>query len=148
MDLDDFLYSTFHGLNHITYDLDNLLHKNQPNLKDSLVDNFLHELNDFFYKESHIFRLKDLPKDTIFKITEDNDDYLIVEVVDSNNLPIKNTSCLPNDIYFIPKDMCDLNIDESLYKVEDLVQEEINYKNYLQLKDGIYKVVDKNGNVL
>ena len=29
-----------------------------------------------------------------------------------------------------------------------IVQEEISYKNYLQLKDGVYTVVDENGNIL
>ena len=44
--------------------------------------------------------------------------------------------------------LCNLNIDESLYKVEDIIQEEVSYKNYLQLKDGVYTVVDENGNIL
>ena len=48
-----------------------------------------------------------------------------------------------NDIFYIPKRLCNLNINESLYKVEDLIQEEVHYKNYLQLKDGIYTVVDE-----
>ena len=37
-----------------------------------------------------------------------------------------------DEIFYIPKRLCNLNIDESLYKVEDLIQEEVHYKNYLR----------------
>ncbi len=58
MDLDDILFNTCHGLNHITNSLDKSLHKNKPEFDNSFVDNFLHELNDFFYKKSNLLRLK------------------------------------------------------------------------------------------
>lgn len=148
IDLDDILFNTFHGLNHITSNLDKSLHKNKPELDNTFVDNFLHELNDFFYKETNLLRLKELPKDTLFSITEDTDDYIIC-TVDENSIDLpKNKGCIADDTFFIPKDICDFSNNESLYKDVDYVHEETYYKNYLQLQDGVYKVVDKNGHVL
>ena len=148
IDLDDILFNTFHGLNHITTDLDKSLHRNKPELDNTFVDNFLHELNDFFYRETNLLRLKELPENTLFSITEDTDDYIICNV-DKNAVDLpKNKGCIADDTFFIPKDICDFSGNESLFKDIDYVQEETSYKNYLQLKDGLYKVVDKNGNIL
>lgn len=148
MDLDDVLFNTCHSLNHITSNLDKSLHKNKPELENSFVDNFLHELNDFFYKESNILRLKNLPQDTIFHITEDTDDYIIAFVdKDKFDLP-KSNGCIADDTFFIPKDLCDFSNDESLFKTVDYEHQETYYKNCLQLKDGVYKVVDANGNII
>lgn len=55
----------------------------------------------------------------------------------------KNKGCIADDTFFIPKDICDFSGNESLFKDIDYVQEETSYKNYLQLKDGLYRVVDK-----
>ena len=46
------------------------------------------------------------------------------------------------------KDVCDLDIDQSLYKVENYEIEETSYNNYLQLQNNKYKVVDEFGNIL
>lgn len=148
IELDDILFNTFHSLNHLTTDLDNSLHSNKPEFKNTLVDNFLHELNDFFYRETNLLRLKELPKDTLFSITEDTDDYIICNVDENTvNLP-KNKGCIADDTFFIPKDICDFSCNESLFKDIDYVHDETYYKNYLQLKDGLYRVVDKHGNIL
>lgn len=148
MDLDDILFNTCHGINHITSNLDKSLHKNKPELENSFVDNFLHELNDFFYRESNILRLKNLPKDTIFHITEDTEDYIIA-FVDKNKFDLpKNNGCMSDDVFFIPKDLCNFSNDESLFKTIDYEHQETYYKNCLQLKDGVYRVVDKNGNII
>lgn len=147
MDLDNILSSFFNGLAHTTTKLDKNLHNNEPELKDSLVDNFLHELNDFLYNNRDLYRLKQMPEDTLFRISDDTETYFST-IVDSNSKNFPRLNGFADQIFYIPKKLCDLNIDESLYKVEDLRLEEINYKNYLQLKDGVYKVVDKDGNVL
>ena len=148
MDLDDILFNTCHVINHITNNLDKSLHKNKPELKNSFVDNFLHELNDLFYRESNILRLKNLPKDTIFHITEDTEDYIIA-FVDKNKFDLpKNNGCISDDVFFIPKDLCNFSNDESLFKTIDYEHQETYYKNCLQLKDDVYRVVDKNGNII
>lgn len=149
MDLDDILYSTFHKLNHSTYSLDKFLHKNNSNFEDSLADKFLHELNDYFCKQSDIYRLKQLPDDALLKITEDTNDYFIVSVSNNNyNLPKTDCNCSCEDIYYVPKSICNPNIREEVYKTENVVLEEIKYKNFLQLKNGVYTVVDEEGNIV
>ena len=149
MNLDDILYSTFHRLNHSTYALDKSLHKTNPNYENSFVDKFLHELNDYFCKQSDIYRLKQLPDDTLLKITQDTDDYFIVSV-SSQKCNIQKSTCIcsPDDIYYVPKSICDTNIREGAYKTENVELEEIKYKNFLQLKDGVYTVVNEYGNIV
>lgn len=147
MDLYDTLTSVFNGLAYTTSEIDKSIHQKQSKLEDSFIDNFIHELNDFLYNSRDICRLKQMPENTIYEIDGESDDYFVTIVdLETPNLPKLNG--YSDDIFYIPKNMCNLNIDESLYKVEDLIQEEVHYKNYLQLKDGIYTVVDKNGNIL
>lgn len=147
MDLDDKLTSVFNGLARTTSKIDKYLHNNRPELEDSFIDSFIHELKDFLYNSRDICRLKQMPKDTIFEITDDTKDYFVT-MVDSKTTNLPKLNGYADDIFYIPKNMCNLNIDESLYKVEDIVQEEVIYKNYLQLKNGVYTVVDENGTIL
>lgn len=147
MDLYDTLTSVFNGLAYTTSEIDKSIHQKQSKLEDSFIDNFIHELNDFLYNSRDICRLKQMPENTIYEIDGESDDYFVT-IVDSKTPNLPKLNGYSDDIFYIPKNMCNLNIDESLYKVEDLIQEEVHYKNYLQLKDGIYTVVDKNGNIL
>lgn len=147
MFLDDFSYSVFHKLNHVTYNLDNSIHKNNSKLENSLVDKFVHELNDYLFKETNICKLKQLPKDTIFRITEENDDYIICSI-DSNNYEQKYAcNSISNDTYYIPKSICTIN-DISSYKMEDTFSEETRYQNYLKLTGEKYTVVNKYGEII
>ena len=147
--LDNISHSAFHTLNHATYNLDKSLHKSNPKFENTFVDKFLHELNDYLYKQTYISRLKLLPKDTMFRITEDTEDYFIASI-DTNSKDISKPFCnhVSNDIYWIPKDICDSNINQSLYKTENYEIEETSYSNYLQLHGGVYKVVDELGKIL
>lgn len=147
MDLYDTLTSVFNGLAYTTSEIDKSIHQKQSKLEDSFIDNFIHELKDFLYNSRDICRLKQMPENTIYEIDGEGDDYFVT-MVDSKTPNLPKLNGYSDDIFYIPKNMCNLNIDESLYKVEDLIQEEVHYKNYLQLKDGIYTVVDKNGNIL
>lgn len=147
MDFDSVLSSAFSGLARATTKLDKSLHNNKPELEDSFVDNFLHELNDFLYDNRDIHRLKQMPEDTLFRISGDTETYFST-IVDSDSKNLPRLDGVGDNIFYIPKNICSLNVDESLYKVENLRLEEVSYKNYLQLKDGVYKVVDKDGNVL
>jgi len=88
-----------------------------------------------------------MPENTIYEINGYVNDYFVT-MVDSKTPNLPKLNGYSDDIFYIPKNMCKSDIDESLYKVEDLIQEEVHYKNYLQLKDGVYTVVDENGNVL
>ncbi len=83
----------FNSLGNTLYDglcnLDHSIHK--TDLKDSLVDNFIHELRDYLFKSDSIHRLSKLPKDTILDINEIETDYI---------------QCYLNHIeYPVPKDM-------------------------------------------
>lgn len=147
MDLDDTLTSVFNGLAHTTSKVDKYLHNNKPKLKDSFVDNFIHELKDFLYNSRDVCRLKQMPENTMYEIDGEGDDYFVT-MVDSKTPNLPRLDGIGDEIFYIPKNLCNLNIDESLYKVEDIIQEEVSYKNYLQLKDGVYTVVDENGNIL
>ena len=147
MDLYDTLTSAFNGLAHTTSEIDKSLHKNKPELEDSFIDDFIHELKNFLYNSRDICRLKQMPENTMYEINGDVDDYFVT-MVDSKTPNLPKLNGYSDDIFYIPKSMCNLNIDESLYKVEDLIQEEVHYRNFLQLKDGIYRVVDENGNIL
>ena len=147
MDLYDTLTSVFNGLAHTTSEIDKSLHKNNPELEDSFIDDFIHELKNFLYNSRDICRLKQMPENTMYEINGDVDDYFVT-MVDSKTPNLPKLNGYSDDIFYIPKSMCNLNIDESLYKVEDLIQEEVHYRNFLQLKDGIYRVVDENGNIL
>lgn len=147
MDLYDTLTSVFNGLAYTTSEIDKSIHQKQSKLEDSFIDNFIHELNDFLFNSRDICRLKQMPENTMYEIDGEGDDYFVT-IVDSKTPNLPKLNGYSDDIFYIPKNMCNLNIDESLYKVEDLIQEEVHYKNYLQLKDGVYTVVDKNGNVL
>lgn len=147
MDLYDTLTSVFNGLAYTTSEIDKSIHQKQSKLEDSFIDNFIHELKDFLYNSRDICRLKQMPENTIYEIDGEGDDYFVT-MVDSKTPNLPKLNGYSDNIFYIPKNMCNLNIDESLYKVEDSIQEEVHYKNYLQLKDGIYTVVDKNGNIL
>lgn len=147
MDLYDTLTSVFNGLAHTTSEIDKSLHKNKPELEDSFIDDFIHEIKNFLYNSKDICRLKQMPENTMYEINGDVDDYFVT-MVDSKTPNLPKLNGYSDDIFYIPKSMCNLDIDESLYKVEDLIQEEVHYKNFLQLKDGIYRVVDENGNIL
>ena len=147
--IDNISHSIFHNLNHATYNLDKSLHKSNLKFENTLIDKFLHELNDYLYKQTYISRLKLLPKDTLFRITEDTDDYFIVSIdAKSKDISKSFCNCVSNDVYWIPKDICDSNIDKSLYKTENYEIEETSYSNYLQLHDEVYKVVDESGEIL
>lgn len=135
------------NLYEIVNSLDNTLEKNVKSYNNSFVDNFIDELKNFLLDHRDVDRLKHMPKNTIFEITDDTKNYFVT-MVDSKTPNLPKLDGVGDNIFYIPKNMCDLSINESLYKTHNIIQEEISYKNYLQLKDGIYKVVDENGNVL
>ena len=147
MDLNDFLSSTVDSLATTTNKLDKKLHSSNSNLKDTFIDDFIHSLYNFLDKSRDVLRLKQMPENTMYEIDGEDANYFFT-VVDTKTPNLPNLNGIPHDVFYIPKSMCSKNIDESLYKHEDLIQEEISYKNYLQLKDGIYTIVDENGNIL
>ena len=68
----------FNSLNNTIYDnlcsLDISIHK--TDLKDSFVDNFIHELRDYLVKSDVTYRLSKLPKDTFLDINEIEKEYI------------------------------------------------------------------------
>lgn len=137
----------FINLYEILKSVDNSLEKNIKSYKNSFIDSFIDELKYFLSDVRDINRLKQMPKDTIYKIDGDTKDYFVT-LVNSNIPNLPKLDGVGDNIFYIPKNICNLNIDESLYKVEDVIQEEVSYRNYLQLKNGAYTVVDKAGNIL
>ena len=137
----------FINLYEILNSVDNTLEKNIKSYDNSFVDNFIDELKDFLLDRRDINRLKQMPQDTIYEITDDTKDYFVT-MVNSKTPNLPRLDGVGDNIFYIQKNLCNLNVDESLYKVEDVIQEEVSYKNYLQLKNGVYTVVDKDGNTL
>lgn len=147
MNLDDFLSSTVDSLAKTTNKFDKKLHSSNSNIKDSFIDDFIHSLYNFLDHSRDVIRLKQMPENTMYEIDGEDANCFVTVVNDRTpNLPKLNG--FPNNVFYIPKNMCSPNINESLYKTENLIQEEVSYKNYLQLKDGVYKIVDKDGNIL
>ena len=62
--MNDFFNSLSDGLR----ELDLSLHKTK--LKDTFVDNFIHELRDYLAKSDVTYRLSQLPKDTLLDVNE------------------------------------------------------------------------------
>ena len=58
----DFM-SLFESIRDSLYNLDMSIHK--TSLKDTLVDDFIHELRSHFINQSELERINPLPKDTI-----------------------------------------------------------------------------------
>lgn len=116
----------FNSLDNTLYDglckLDHSIHK--TDLKDSFVDNFIHELRDYLFRSDSVYRLSKLPKDTLLDINEIETDYI---------------QCYLNHIeYPVPKDMIYSN---------DLIGLENDGWISLQLQDdNLYHVIrfDKN----
>lgn len=111
----------FNSLGNGLYDtLNKLEHSLHDKIKDSYVDNFIHELKDYLFKSDAIYKLSKLPKDTLLEINEIEKDYI---------------ECYYNhERYDIPKDRIDLR------ELSDLNM----YYDRLQLqKDGLYHVIKK-----
>ena len=110
--MNDLFNSIGNGLHDALGQLDHSVH---DKIKDSFVDNFIHELKDYLFKSDAIYKLSKLPKDTLLELNEIEKDYI---------------ECYYNHARFdIPKDMID---------VRDL--SDLNmYHDRLQLqKDGLY----------
>lgn len=116
----------FNSLGNTLYDglcnLDHSIHK--TDLKDSFVDNFIHELRDSLFRSDSVYKLSKLPKDTLLDINEIETDYI---------------QCYLNHIeYPVPKDIIYSN---------DLIELENDGWISLQLQDdNLYHVIrfDKN----
>ena len=100
--------------------LDQLDHSVHDKIKDSFVDNFIHELKDYLFKSDATYKLSKLPKDTLLEVNEIEKNYI---------------ECYYNhERYDIPKEMIDLR------ELNDL---NMNYDRLQLKKDGIYHVVKK-----
>lgn len=113
--MNDLFNSLSNGLHDTLQSIDLSIH---DKIKDTVVDDFIHELKNHLAKSDAIYKLSKLSKDTLFEINEIEEDYVECYV--------------EHQKYDIPKDMIYLN---------DLNKININYDR-LQLKsDGLYHVV-------
>ncbi len=89
-------------------------------IKDTVVDDFIHELKNYLFKSDATYRLSKLPKDTLFEVNEIEKDYI---------------ECYYNHERFdIPKELVDLRDLETL---------NMNYDRLQLQPDGLYHVVKK-----
>lgn len=110
--MNDLFNSIGNGLHDALGQLDHSVH---DKIKDSFVDNFIHELKDYLFKSDAIYKLSKLPKDTLLEINEIEKDYI---------------ECYYNHERFdIPKDMIDLR---------DLSDLNMYYDRLQLQKDGLY----------
>ena len=114
--MNDFFNSLGNTLRDSLCDLDLSIH---DKIKDTAIDNFIHELKDYLFKSDSIYKLSKLPKDTLLDINEIESNYI---------------QCyLNHEEYNIPKEM--------VYK-PDLIGLVNDGWISLQLKnDGLYHVI-------
>lgn len=110
--MNDFFNSLGNNLNDGLKKLDLSIH---DKVKDTFIDDFIHDLRQHLFIADSIYQLNKLPKDTTFSVNELEDNYI---------------SCYSNEIHYdIPRDMVDSNIDS------------IKANERLQLQNGIYKII-------
>ncbi len=115
--MNDLFNSIGNGLHDVLGTLDLSIHNK---IKDTVVDDFIHELKNYLFKSDSAYRLSKLPKDTLLEINEIEKDYI---------------ECYYNHERFdIPKEMIDLR------NLSDL---NMNYDRLQLQKDGLYHVVKK-----
>lgn len=113
--------SLFESVRNSLYDLDMSIHKTP--LKDTLVDDFIHELRTYFINQSELKRINSLPKDTVLQLEEKSDNYIrcVGPSLDNPNL---------HSSYNVPL---------------SLISPAANISDYVKLNDkGIYEVVKNN----
>lgn len=110
----------FNSLGNSLYDglcnLDHSIHK--TDLKDSLVDNFIHELRDYLFKSDSIHKLSKLPKDTLLDINEIETDYIQC-YLNHIEYPVPKDMVYPSDLIGLENDgLISLQLqDDNLYHV-------------------------------
>lgn len=115
--MNDLFNSISNGLHDALGTLDLSIH---DKIKDTVVDDFIHELRNYLAKSDVIYRLSKLPGDTMLEINEIENNYI---------------QCYYNHEKFdIPKEMVELNSLKGL---------NINYDRLQLQKDGLYHVVKK-----
>lgn len=87
----------------IINNLDHAIHKSK--LKDSFIDDFIHELQRYMLKQNMDYDYTKLPKDTIFEV-----DYL-----ESDYASCLDTSQKHSEKYYIPYELLDESAKESDY---------------------------------
>lgn len=115
--MNDLFNSLGNNLHDVLGNIDLSIH---DKIKNTAVDNFIHELRDYLFKSDANYRLSKLPKGTLLEINEIEKDYL---------------ECYYNHERFdIPKEMIDLR---------DLGNLNMNYDRLQLQKDGLYHIVKK-----
>ena len=114
----NFFNSIGNKLNDGLYKLDKSIHKS---IKNTFVDDFIHELQDYLNRADAIHKLNKLPKDTIFFINEAEENY--IDCVEDKT----------DEHYDIPRDMFHKDIRNSI----------IDDSSYVKLReDGFYYTFD------
>ena len=114
----DFFNSIGNKLNDDLYKLDISVHNN---IKNTFIDDFIHELQAHLYMSDAIHKLNKLPKDTIFFINEAEEKY--IDCIDDKT----------DERYDIPRDMFHKDIRDSI--IDDC--------SYVKLReDGFYYTFD------
>lgn len=86
--------------NTINKSLHNFDKKFHSKINDSLVDDFIHDLESHLDKQDSIYKLSALPQDTIFWLDRYEGDYAVCGIKDTCNM------------YDIPKDMISDSLNE------------------------------------
>lgn len=71
--MNDLFNSINNRINDSLYKIDHSLHSK---IKNSFIDNFIHELQAYLVKSDLTYRLSKLPKDTLFEINEIENKYV------------------------------------------------------------------------
>lgn len=115
--------SLFESIRDSLYNLDMSVHK--TSLKDTFVDNFIHELRNYFIEQTELERINSLPKDSILRLEEKEDGYIRCVGPSLDNSKIHSS-------YNVPL---------------SLISPDADISDYVKLNDnGIFEVVNKKNN--
>lgn len=113
--------SLFESVRDSLYNLDMSIHKTP--LKDTLIDDFIHELHSYFINPAKLERINSLPKDSILQLEKKSDHYIrcVGPSVDNPNL---------HSSYNVPL---------------SLISPDASISDFVKLNDkGIYEAVQNN----
>lgn len=115
--MNDLFNSIGNGLHDVLNSIDISMH---DKIRDTIVDDFIHELKEYLFKADAIYQLSKLSPNTLLEVNEIENEYI---------------ECYYNHERFdIPKEMIDLKELDNL---------NINYDRLQLQKDGLYHVVKK-----
>ena len=124
----DFFNSIGNNISNNLHNLDKTFHNK---IKDSFIDDFIHELRNKLWEFDNLHKLNSLPKDTTFRITDSDTDSILCRRLDTTDT---------DERFYIPYTLFPKEIREEVYDRRDC---------YVRLgEDNFYHLYSKEDNTL